>query len=218
MPVVINIYTASDVQLAITRAQVALLLISQRISSQFLYFAPVQYSHYKQLQYDIYCLFVTLTAEYDYMDFSAVPDTYEQDYYGLVGAMIEKTKQVDVFGAYNGSTNPYYQPPDGDVIIVNPVNFIPPTVIGWADFSTDDSPDGGQTRVKYYNTTWAGANPFMVLSSPADTGLLLGVDYGLVAGGGIQVINHDTNPLVGIGNGSGIIEGQILIVYNYGPA
>lgn len=125
---VINLYTAAQVQNALLRGQVAILLISQRIQSQFLYFNPPQYNTFKDLQYDIYCLWAVCTQEFSYVDFVDVPDTYVYQYFELVGALIEKTKQVDVFGAYGGATNPNYVPPaGGTVVVINPsgaLNFV----------------------------------------------------------------------------------------------
>jgi hypothetical protein len=127
----INIYTLAQVQSALLRAQVAMLLISQNISKKFYYLNTWQYDLYKRLQYDIYCLFSTITNETGFISFNAIPDQYEQQYYSLVGAMIEKTKTVDVYGAYGGSLNPNYQSPSQTVIAIPVIAGFNSGVIGF---------------------------------------------------------------------------------------
>lgn len=120
MTIVANLYTQSQVQAAIIRAQVGLLLISQKIASQFLYLNSYQYNLYKNIQYDLFCLLNTVDNELQYVDFNESPSAYEVSYYDLVGAMIEKTKYVDVAGKYGGALNPNYQPVFGVGVIIIP--------------------------------------------------------------------------------------------------
>ena len=108
------------------------------------------------------------------------------------------------------SLDPNYQPPAGEIVVVNPASYLQPVVLGWSDFSTVGSPDGGVTRVNYYNTQWKGVNPFMALTSPGLTGLEFGSDYTLIPSGGIF--------LSPTGNLPGIVNGQIITVYSYALA
>lgn len=113
-----NIYTQDQVEDALLRGIVALLLISQKIQSQFLYFySDGQYQTYKDLQYDIYCLYTTINNEQGFVEYNLSPTVYELDFYNLVGALIKKTKTVDVGGAYGGAINPNYQSPVITIIV-----------------------------------------------------------------------------------------------------
>lgn len=113
-----NLYTQAQVDTALQRGLVALLLISQKIQSGFLYLYSGQYQTYKDLQYDIYCLYTSVNNEQGFVEYGLSPNSYELSFYGLVGALIKKTKTVDVGGAYDGSINPNYQAPNIIIEIV----------------------------------------------------------------------------------------------------
>lgn len=188
---VINLYTAAQVQNALLRGQVALLLISQKIQSNFLYFNNKQYSTFKDLQYDIYCLWIVCTQEFSYVDFVDSPSEYVYQYFELVGALIEKTKQVDVFGAYGGATNPNYVPPaGGTVVVINPsgaLNFVKSNnipfntdVITLANWQTLYAPLYGQNPSIEIFTVQGGVDqkdtqtaPIYTYSTPGDESTLL---------------------------------------------
>lgn len=191
----INLYTQSQVQIALQRASVALLLISQKIASQFMYLQPYLYNTYKDLQYDIYNLYTTVNDELPYQQFTATPNTYEQSYYALVGAMIEKTKTVDVFGAYDGASNINYQAPGTTVNIVNPIFWLPSQDIYYNEFDpTTQQSDGG--RYIWYNGNIKGYNPVIYVNSPAATRLFAGTDYSLLPTGGIQLLPGGNFPYI----------------------
>lgn len=112
--------------------------------------------------------------------------------------------------------DPNVQPPE-QIIIINTLSTPEPIDFGWDAFSVADSPDGGETRVIYSNTDWKGFDPVLSLISPQETAMELGVDYTLLVDGGIQIL--PTSPVLpGIGNGAGIVEGQILRSSNYRQA
>lgn len=189
----INLYTQAQVQIALQRATVAMLLIDQKISAQFLNFNTYQYNLYKNLQYDIFNLFSCVTSEFPYINFTATQTTYGQSYFALVGVMIEKTKTVDVFGAYDGASNPNYQAPGTVVNIVNPIFYLPPQDIYFTDFDPGSQlPDGGRTV--YFDTAWKGRNPVISLNSPAWTRLYNGTDYSLIPNGGISLLSGGNFP------------------------
>jgi|GEM_PF-3958581 hypothetical protein len=189
----INLYTQAQVQIALQRATVAMLLIDQKIASQFLYLNSPRYALYKNLQYDIFNLFSCVTSEFPYINFTAAPTTYSQSYYALVGVMIEKTKTVDVFGAYDGASNPNYQAPGTVVNIVNPIFYLPSQDVYYTDFDpASQLPDGGRTT--YFNSLWKGRNPILSVNFPAWTRLYNGTDYSLVVNGGITLLSGGDFP------------------------
>lgn len=104
-----NIYTKPQVDNALLRAQVAMYLISKKIQDSFYYFNNPIYINYKDLQNDIYTLFIVLTYQEPFVTFDSTPTTFEGQYYNLVGSMINKTKQVDVFGVFGSTLNPNFQ-------------------------------------------------------------------------------------------------------------
>lgn len=110
------LYTRAQVNAAQLRAQVAMYEISQAIENGFYYFYNPVYQTYKALQYDIYTLFTTINNESTYVTYASTPSIYEYNFYELVGSLINKTKQFDVYGQFGGSVNPNYQPPAGTVI------------------------------------------------------------------------------------------------------
>lgn len=112
------LYTLAQVQDAQLRALVGMALISDNIQSGFYYFTPT-YGTYKNLQYDIYTLYSTVTNELGFITFSSNPTAYEYQFYDIVGSLINKTKQVDVFGKYGGSINPYYQDTLNGIVVDN---------------------------------------------------------------------------------------------------
>ena len=111
------LYTEAQVENAQLRAQVAMYEISQNIENGFYYLGNPVYQTYKALQYDIYCLFNTIGNEIGFVTFNPTPTTYEYSFYELVGSMINKIKQFDVYGQFGGTVNPNYQPPSGDIIV-----------------------------------------------------------------------------------------------------
>lgn len=206
---VVNLYTQAQVQIALQRATVAMLLISQKIASGFLYLNQPRYLTYKNLQYDIYALFSTVNNELRFINFAVPTDTYEQSFMGLVGAMIEKTKTVDVYWAYNGASDPNYQAPGTTQYIVNPVFYLPPMDVYWVNLDAgSQNPDGN--RYVYNNPLIKGYNPVMWLVSPASTRLFSGTDYSVFPTGGFQILNDFS------GAGSpGITSGQVLTITGY---
>lgn len=205
---VINLYTQAQVETALQRATVAMLLISQNIATRFLYFSPSRYMLYKNLQYDIYNLYSAVTSELQYMSFTTVPNSYEQSYYALVGAMIEKTKSVDTYGAYNGTTNPYYQPPSDSIVVISG-DFPPLVTLAFSDFdpASEQIINGITVRTVYYNAGWKGFNPFMVLAAPINTSLFNNTDYTILSAGGFTLLLS--------GNLPGIADGQNIVVNGY---
>lgn len=112
------LYTQAQVNTAQLRAQVAMYEISQSIENGFYYLYSPVYQTYKDLQYDIYTLFNVISNETSFVTYSSNPTTYESQFYELVGSLINKTKQFDVYGQFGGTTNPNYQPPAGTIINV----------------------------------------------------------------------------------------------------
>lgn len=108
------------------------------------------------------------------------------------------------------SLDPNAQIPSTVIVIVNPAGYLAPITIPWSSFSVDGSPDGGVTRITFYNSQWAGINPFLQLESPGMTGLTLGIDYILIPTGGFI--------LSLTGNVPGIFEGQTIWAVNYALA
>ena len=111
------LYTQSQVNNALLRGQVAMYVISENIEDGFMYFYPQQYALYKALQYDIYTLFNVVYNESSFVTYASMPTLYEYMFYEVVGSLINKTKQVDVFGEFGGTTNSNYQAP-GTIIVV----------------------------------------------------------------------------------------------------
>lgn len=110
------LYTPPQVNSALLRAQVGMYLISQNIENGFNYLYSPVYQTYKALQYDIYILWNIITNENPFVTYSSTPTPHETSFYELVGSLINKTKQFDVYGQFNGNVSPYYQPPAGTVI------------------------------------------------------------------------------------------------------
>jgi len=129
----------------------------------------------------------------------------------------DRLQNIIGFDTTINSLDPDAQIPGTVIEIVNPAGYTAPIDFGWADFSTDGSPDGGQTRVQYLNANWAGLNPFMELISPAGTALVLGLDYSILSAGGIMILDTSI-VLPGIGSGAGIVDGQTLRAYSYALA
>jgi hypothetical protein len=117
---VINLYTQAQVQQSLQRGLVSLLLISQKIQSDFLFFNTSIYNTYKNLQYDIYQIYTAVNNEQGFINYGELPNPYEENFYQLVGALVKKTKTIDVFGAYGGSLNPNYQAPNVIIDITLP--------------------------------------------------------------------------------------------------
>ncbi len=111
------LYTQAQVDNAKLRAQVAMYDISRSIENGFYYLGSSVYQTYKDLQYDIYILLDIISNEEPFVTFNPSPTTYETSFYELVGSMINKTKQFDVYGVFGGSTNPNYQPPTNTIVV-----------------------------------------------------------------------------------------------------
>lgn len=151
------LYTQAQVNNAQLRAQVAMYIISQNIENGFYYLGSPVYQTYKTLQYSIYVLFNIIGNEEQFVTFNPNPTPYEYSFYELVGSLINKTKQFDVYGLFGGNTNPNYQPPNGTIInVINQGSIVNETII----------PFTAQTTIElaYYNTTYAqrfGSTPLV---------------------------------------------------------
>lgn len=106
-----NLYTQAQVNTTLSRAEIAMYLISQKIQNSFFYFNNPLYVTYKDLQYDIYILFRSITYNEPFVTFLANPSEFETGFYQIVGSLINKLKQVDFTGAFGGTINPYFQSP-----------------------------------------------------------------------------------------------------------
>lgn len=105
--------------------------------------------------------------------------------------------------------DPNYQPPGGQIVVINPSTYLSPVVLKFSDFDpASQQGDGGRTT--YINSNWKGINPFMAFTSPALTGLEYGTDYTLLPNGGFTLL--DT------GNMPEIYSGGLITVYSYGAA
>jgi hypothetical protein len=139
-----NLYTAGQVDDTLLRAQVAMYLISEEIGAKFYYLNVPVYNNYKDLQYDIYTLYQVIIEAKQFVTYNPVATLFEDDFYMLVGALINKIKQVDVYGAFGGTTNPNYQDPSG-IIIVEVTEVPNPTIDinkTEADLVDADPPNG----------------------------------------------------------------------------
>lgn len=142
------LYTEAQVENALVRGMVAMYLISQTIQNGFYYMYSPIYRTYKDLQYDIYILTTTISDETPYVTYNPTPTTYETQFYELVGSLINKTKQFDVYGQFDGSVNPNFQPTGNTVInITNTVDvnatkipFTDATEIILSDFQSTYAP------------------------------------------------------------------------------
>jgi hypothetical protein len=130
------LYTQVQVNAAQLRAQVAMYEISQSIENGFYYLGSSVYQTYKDLQYDIYTLFNVIGNEEQFVTFSSTPSTYETEFYELVGALINKTKQFDVYGQFGGNVNPNAQIPGTVVNIINQGSVINETTIPFTNQTT----------------------------------------------------------------------------------
>lgn len=213
----VNIYTHTQVQEALQRGLVALLLISQKIQSDFLFLYNQQYITYKDLQYDTYAIYNAVNNEQDYIGYTSTPNTYELNFYGLVGALIKFTKTVDVFGKYDGSLNPNIQSPGTTIVTI-------PVLLGYnsdklAFETTGDSP---QLILANYDVLYAslyGNNPILAIydnqgqyivdeqtppiieyldNDPSKKILSITWDYGVATSGYIQI--SGVSPSAATGN------------------
>ncbi len=104
-------FTDAYIETQLLRAQRAMLIISERIQSKFLY---LQSSIMEELQYkqrDIYCLWDTLTNEFDW-------HTSLENYDALVNVLIWKCQEVDAFNTQYNTINPNYVDISGDGTVV----------------------------------------------------------------------------------------------------
>ena len=112
-----NLYTAGQVEDTLLRAQVAMYLISEEIGAKFYYLNVPIYNNYKDLQYDIYTLYQVIIEAKQFVTYNPVANIFESGFYMLVGALINKVKQVDVYGAFGGTVNHNYQDPSGIIVV-----------------------------------------------------------------------------------------------------
>lgn len=138
------LYTEAQVENALLRAMVAMYEISETIQSGFYYMYSPQYATYKTLQYDIYVLFTVIADENPYCTYSPNPSVYEAQFYQLVGSLINKTKQFDVFGQFGGTVNPNYQSNGSVTIVVDGSGTYTPPIYYYsqADLIDADPPNG----------------------------------------------------------------------------
>lgn len=151
------LYTQAQVTNAQLRAQVAMYLISQSIENGFYYFGNPVYKTYKALQYDIYTLFNVIGNEGGFISYSSAPTAYEMNFYNLVGAMINKIKQFDVYGAFGGAVNPNAQIPNQTTVTIS-------VLVGYNKNTIPFTTDSGSPAfvLSSYNTTYKflyGNNP-----------------------------------------------------------
>lgn len=86
--------------------------------------------------------------------------------------------------------DPNYQPPSGNIVVVNPASYLSAVVLGFNDFDpASQQIDGGRTT--YINPAWTGIDPIMSLASPGETFLRFGIDYTLLPTGGFTFISID---------------------------
>lgn len=154
---------------------------------------PINQDRITYLELNIYALIYQLNRP-DYTSNTTL--TLYDRLNGLIG-----------FDTTINSLDPNAQIPGTVIVIVNPSGYIAPLDFGWADFSTDGSPDGGISRTTYYNTNWTGANPMLSLISPMETALIVGQDYSLIPTGGIILLPG--------GNLSSVQDGQFLRAVSY---
>lgn len=180
---VINLYTQAQVQQSLQRGLVSLLLISQKIQSDFLFFNTSLYNTYKNLQYDIYQIYTAVNNEQGFINYGELPNPYEENFYQLVGALVNKTKTIDVFGAYGGSLNPNYQAPNIIIEIIE--SPLAPLVLNktQADLILDVS--AGQYYLPYLNNDGSaittGQRPYLV----SINGESIGYTFNLLAPDGV---------------------------------
>ena len=162
------LYTQAQVFNAKLRAQVAMYDVSQAIENGFYYLGSSVYQTYKDLQYDIYILFDIISNEEPFVTYNPSPTTYEYQFYELVGSLINKTKQFDVYGQFGGNTNPNAQIPDttiiingttGSVINTTQIPFVNQTTITLSNYVANYSTLYGKTPLVCQIYIDNGSNP-----------------------------------------------------------
>jgi len=192
------LYTQAQVNAAQLRAQVAMYEISQSIENGFLYFGNSVYQTYKDLQYDIYTLFNVIGNEEQFVTFSPTPSAYENYFYELVGSLINKTKQFDVYGQFGGNTNPNAQIPGTVINIVNAGSVI----------NSTETPFTNQTTITLsYNTSLAnryGKTPMICQIYVSDGAGGFNPDFGTAPDITYVVANDPTSGFASVTWGYGV--------------
>lgn len=104
-------YTESEIDAILLRAQRAMLIISDRIQANFLYFYTSLYRDLKTLQYDIYILY---SAVGDNLPFAPIDDNY----YPLVQVLVSKCQDADSYNSTYDTLNGNYVDIGGNASIV----------------------------------------------------------------------------------------------------
>ena len=166
-----ELYTQTDVNNVLLRAQVAMELTSQRIGSEFMYFNTQVYNTFKDLQYDIYTLFNVITNENPFVTYASTPSTYEGKFYKLVGALINKLRFVDNMGAFSGGINPNYQSPNITLSITSTGSTPERLVFDQSNLIDADPPNGN-----WYLPYAGSKTPIELLINDVQTGAVQ-IDY-----------------------------------------
>lgn len=114
-------------------------------------------------------------------------------------------------GTYSGGDiDPNAQNPGTVIEVVTPANFLSWLDVPYASFDAGtQQPDGGRYIFNY--EPWKGLNPSLSLVSPSETALVVNVDYTLLPGGGIQLLN--TSAVLPY-----IYDSQVVRAVAYAPA
>jgi len=139
--------TTTYIQNALLRGQRAMLIISDRVQSKFLY---LQSSIYPELQYkqrDIYVLWKSLSDNYPYR---ASLSTYE----ALINVLIGMCQAVDSFNSTYSTINPNYQDIGGTTTITIDQTYVTPIRLF---FNNEATPTIADYQTDYANTF--GNNP-----------------------------------------------------------
>lgn len=139
--------TTTYIQNALLRGQRAMLIISDRIQSNFLYLYSDIYSELKYKQRDIYVLWKSLSDNYPYR---ASLDTYE----ALINVLIGMCQAVDSFNSTYSTINPNYQDLSGTTTIVVDQSYVTPVKLF---FNNDATPSIADYQTDYATTF--GNNP-----------------------------------------------------------
>lgn len=139
--------TDTYIQNALLRGQRAMLIISDRIQSEFLYLYSDIYNELKYKQRDIYVLWKSLSDNYPYRNSL---DNYE----ALINVLVGMCQAVDSFNSTYSTINPNYQDLSGTTtVVVNP-SYVTPVKQFFVNQSIPSIPD--------YQTSYAatfGNNP-----------------------------------------------------------
>lgn len=154
------------IQNALLRGQRAMLIISDRIQSEFLYLYSDIYNDLKYKQRDIYVLWKSLSDNYPYR---ASLDNYE----ALINVLVGMCQAVDSFNSTYSTINPNYQDLSGTTTITINQNYVTPVKLF---FNNEASPSIADYQANYAATF--GNNPtFAIYLYNGTTG-----SYSLFAG------------------------------------